>query len=39
MPTESEHIGWLAEAGLVNIQHANFLLNDGSGVITAQKLK
>lgn len=35
--TESEHHGWLAEAGLVNIQRSNFLLADGNGFITAQK--
>lgn len=35
--TESEHRGWLADAGLVNIQRSNFLLKDGNGLITAQK--
>lgn len=37
--TESEHRGWLAEAGLVNIQRSNFLIGDGSGLMTAQKPK
>jgi hypothetical protein len=35
--TESEHRGWLADAGLVNIHRSNCLLKDGNGLITAQK--
>jgi SAM-dependent methyltransferase len=35
--TESQYRGWLTEAGLVNIQRANVLLDDGSSLITAQK--
>jgi hypothetical protein len=34
--TESEHRGWLTEAGFVEIDRADFLL-DGSGLITARK--
>ena len=34
--TESEHRGWLTEAGFVEIDRADFLL-DGSGLMTARK--
>jgi len=34
--TESEHRAWLTEAGFVDIQRAEFLL-DGSGLMTARK--
>jgi hypothetical protein len=34
--TESEHRRWLTEAGFVDIERADFLL-DGSGLITARK--
>jgi len=36
--TESEHRAWLAEAGFVDIERADFLL-DGSGLMTARKVK
>jgi cyclopropane fatty-acyl-phospholipid synthase-like methyltransferase len=35
--TEKEHRDWLTEAGFVDIERANFLLDDGSGLITARK--
>jgi len=35
--TETEHRDWLSEAGFVDIERANFLLGDGSGLITARK--
>lgn len=35
--TESEHRGWLTDAGFIDIERANFLLEDGSGLITARK--
>jgi hypothetical protein len=35
--TESEHRYWLTEAGFVDIERADFLLADGSGLITARK--
>jgi hypothetical protein len=35
--TEMEHRDWLSEAGFVEIERANFLLADGSGLLTAQK--
>lgn len=35
--TEREHRDWLSEAGFVDIERANFLLPDGSGLITARK--
>ncbi|MGZ9214331.1 MAG: methyltransferase [Candidatus Binatia bacterium] len=36
--TEKEYRDWLTEAGFVDIERANFLLADGSGLITARKL-
>lgn len=35
--TEKEHRDWLTDAGFVDIERANFLLDDGSGLITARK--
>jgi cyclopropane fatty-acyl-phospholipid synthase-like methyltransferase len=35
--TEKEHRDWLSEAGFVNIERANFLLGDGSGLMIARK--
>ncbi len=35
--TEEEHREWLSEAGFVDIERANFLLPDGSGLMTARK--
>jgi hypothetical protein len=35
--TEKEHRGWLTDAGFIDIERANFLLDDGSGLITARK--
>ncbi len=35
--TEKEHRDWLTEAGFVDIERANFLLADGSGLMTARK--
>jgi cyclopropane fatty-acyl-phospholipid synthase-like methyltransferase len=35
--TEKEHREWLSEAGFVDIERANFLLADGSGLMTARK--
>jgi precorrin-6B methylase 2 len=35
--TEREHRDWLAEAGFGEIERANFLLGDGSGLIVARK--
>lgn len=35
--TEKEHRDWLSEAGFVDIERANFLLADGSGLMTARK--
>ena len=35
--TEKEHRGWLTDAGFIDIERAHFLLEDGSGLITAQK--
>jgi precorrin-6B methylase 2 len=35
--TEAEHRGWLTEAGFVDIERANFLLGDGSGLMIGQK--
>jgi cyclopropane fatty-acyl-phospholipid synthase-like methyltransferase len=35
--TEREHRDWLTDAGFVDIERANFLLDDGSGLITARK--
>jgi SAM-dependent methyltransferase len=35
--TEKEHRDWLSEAGFVDIERANFLLPDGSGLLTARK--
>lgn len=36
--TEKEYRDWLTEAGFVDIERANFLLADGSGLMTARKL-
>jgi cyclopropane fatty-acyl-phospholipid synthase-like methyltransferase len=35
--TEKEHRDWFTEAGFVDIERANFLLDDGSGLMTARK--
>jgi SAM-dependent methyltransferase len=35
--TEAEHRDWLSEAGFVDIERANFLLADGSGLMVGQK--
>ena len=35
--TESEHRDWFTEAGFVDVERANFLLDDGSGLMTARK--
>ena len=35
--TEKEHRDWLTDAGFVDIERANFLLDDGSGLMTARK--
>ena len=35
--TEKEHRDWLTEAGFVEIERADFLLGDGSGLIVAKK--
>ena len=35
--TEKEYRDWLSEAGFVHIERANFLLADGSGLLTARK--
>ena len=35
--TEKEHRDWLTDAGFIDIERANFLLDDGSGLITARK--
>jgi cyclopropane fatty-acyl-phospholipid synthase-like methyltransferase len=35
--TEKEHRAWLTDAGFVDIERANFLLDDGSGLMTARK--
>ncbi len=35
--TEKQHREWLSEAGFVDIERANFLLADGSGLMTARK--
>jgi hypothetical protein len=35
--TESEYRGWLTEAGFVDIERANFLLGDRSGLMTGSK--
>jgi 2-hydroxy-4-(methylsulfanyl)butanoate S-methyltransferase len=35
--TEKEYRDWLNEAGFVDIERANFLLPDGSGLMTARK--
>ena len=35
--TEQEHRGWLNEAGLVDIERANFMLADEHSVMTARK--
>lgn len=35
--TEKQHRDWLSEAGFVDIERANFLLADGSGLMTARK--
>jgi cyclopropane fatty-acyl-phospholipid synthase-like methyltransferase len=35
--TEKEHREWLSEAGFVDIERANFLVGDGSGLMTARK--
>ena len=35
--TEKEYRDWLSEAGFVDIERANFLLADGSGLLTARK--
>ena len=35
--TEQEHRDWLTDAGFVDIERANFLLDDGSGLMTARK--
>jgi cyclopropane fatty-acyl-phospholipid synthase-like methyltransferase len=37
--TESEYRDWLSAAGFVDIERANFLVGDGSGLITARKRK
>jgi cyclopropane fatty-acyl-phospholipid synthase-like methyltransferase len=37
--TEKEYRDWLSEAGFVEIERAKFLLDDGSGLMTAQKRK
>ena len=34
--TESEHRDWLTDAGFFDIERANFLLDDGSGLMTAR---
>jgi SAM-dependent methyltransferase len=35
--TEREHRDWLSEAGFIDIERANFLLPDGSGLLMARK--
>jgi cyclopropane fatty-acyl-phospholipid synthase-like methyltransferase len=35
--TEKEYRDWLTEAGFIDIERANFLLADGSGLMTARK--
>jgi hypothetical protein len=35
--TEKEHRDWLSEAGFVEIERANALMADGSGLMTARK--
>jgi cyclopropane fatty-acyl-phospholipid synthase-like methyltransferase len=35
--TEKEHRDWLSDAGFVDVQRANFLVADGSGLMTARK--
>jgi len=35
--TEKEHRGWLTDARFIDIERANFLPDDGSGLITARK--
>jgi hypothetical protein len=35
--TEKEYRDWLSEAGFVDIKRGNFLLADGSGLLTARK--
>ena len=35
--TEKEHRDWLGEAGFVDIERTNFLLADGSSLLTARK--
>jgi cyclopropane fatty-acyl-phospholipid synthase-like methyltransferase len=35
--TEQEHRDWLTDAGFIDIERANFLLDDGSGLMTARK--
>jgi SAM-dependent methyltransferase len=35
--TEKEHREWLSKAGFIDIERANFLVGDGSGLMTARK--
>jgi cyclopropane fatty-acyl-phospholipid synthase-like methyltransferase len=35
--TEKEYRDWLSDAGFVDVERANFLLADGSGLLTARK--
>jgi 2-polyprenyl-3-methyl-5-hydroxy-6-metoxy-1,4-benzoquinol methylase len=35
--TEKEYRDWLSQAGFIDIERANFLLADGSGLMTARK--
>jgi cyclopropane fatty-acyl-phospholipid synthase-like methyltransferase len=35
--TEKEYRDWLSEAGFVDVERTNFLLADGSGLLTARK--
>ena len=35
--TEKEYRDWLSEAGFVDVERANFLLADGSGLMIGQK--
>jgi cyclopropane fatty-acyl-phospholipid synthase-like methyltransferase len=35
--TEKEYRDWLSEAGFVDVERANYLLADGSGLLTARK--
>lgn len=37
--TEKEHRDWLSEAGFIDIERANYLVGDGSGLMMARKGK